>query len=150
MQFKSGFLVLMLAVSPAFAQTPAPPSPDTERIVMRHMELVQKGDLATMLTDMADPCTLIGVAGARVFTHADMIKRFSAQFARRPPQRIDLVAKAFFGNIGYVVYTADPGTPDEHQFAETFFIRDGKIVAYSNSQFDKIRSAQSAAAPPTK
>jgi hypothetical protein len=150
MQFKSGFLVLVLAISPAFGQTPAPASPETERIVMRHMDLVQKGDLATMLTDMSDPCTLIGVAGARVFTHADMIKRFSAQFARRPPQRIDLVAKAFFGNIGYVVYTADPGTPEAHQFSETFFIRDGKIIAYANTQFDKLRTAPAAAAAPPK
>ncbi len=46
--------------------------------------------------------------------------------------------KAFAGNIGYVVYTADPGTPTEHLFAETFFIQNGKIVAYSNSQFKQL------------
>lgn len=60
------------------------PSLDTERIVMRHVELVRKGDLAIMLTDMADPCALIGPGGARVFTRADVFKRFSEQFARRP------------------------------------------------------------------
>ncbi len=150
MPFKSGILVLVLALSPAFGQTPASPSPETERIVMRHMELVQKGDLPTMLTDMADPCALIGVAGARLFTHADMLKRFSAQFARRPPQRIELVAKAFYKNMGYVVYTTDPGTPDQHQFSETFIVQDGKIIAYANTQFDQLRNAPPAAAAPQK
>lgn len=50
------------------------------------------------------------------------------------------MAKAFFGNIGYVVYTADPGTPDEHQFCETFILEDGKIIAYAGTQFDKLRN----------
>ncbi len=148
MRFQLGLFVLALAAIPAFGQTPAPPSPETERIVMRHMELVEKGDLATMLTDMSDPVTLIGVAGARVFTHADMLKRFSEQFAH--PDRLELVTKAFFGSIGYVVYTVNPGTPDSRQFAETFFVKNGKIVAYSNSQFKTLLNAPSAAPQPAK
>jgi hypothetical protein len=130
------FLVLALAASPLFGQTMAPPSPETERIVMRHMELVEKGDLLTMLNDMSDPVALIGVAGARVFTRAEMIKRFTVQFSK--PQPMKLLYKAFWKDIGYVVYASDPGLPNEHLFAETFFIQNGKIVAYSNSQFKEL------------
>ncbi len=143
MRSQAIFLILALAATPLFAQTMAPPSPETERLVMRHMELVEKGDLITMLNDMSDPVTLIGVAGARVFTRADMIKRFTVQFSK--PQPMKLMYKAFAGNIGYVVYTSDPGLPTEHMFAETFFVQNGKIVAYSNSQFKQLVNRPTAA-----
>jgi hypothetical protein len=101
-----------------------------------------------MLADMSDPVTLIGASGARVFTKADMLKRFTEQFAH--PDHIELAYKAFAGNIGYVIYTVNPGKPNTRQFAETFFIQNGKIVAYSNTQFQTLLNAPSASAPATK
>jgi hypothetical protein len=148
MRFGPTCIVLALGAAPVFAQTMAPPSPETERIVMRHMAMVEKGDLKTMLEDMSDPVTLIGPSGARVFTKADMLKRFSEQFSK--PDHIELQYKAFAGNIGYVIYTVNPGKPGTHQFAETFFIQGGKIFAYSNSQFQTLLNVPQPAQPAKK
>ncbi len=143
MRFQPGLVVLALAAIPAFGQTPAPPSPVTERIVMRHMYWADKGDLAAAASEMADPVTIIGGGGARIYTKADLFKRFATVWAK--PTHIVLVRKACAGNICNVVYTANPGKPDEHQFQETFFVQDGKIVAYSNTAFDHLYSAKASA-----
>lgn len=144
MRFQPGFLLLALAAIPAMGQSPAPPSPVTEAIVMRHMVWADKGDLAAAANEMADPVTIIGGGSARVFTRAELFKTFAAAWAN--PTHIVLVRKACAANICNVVYTANPGKPDEHQFQETFFVQDGKIVAYSNTAFDHLYSAKAAAA----
>ena len=144
MRFLPGFLVLAIAAIPASGQTPAPPSPVTEAIVMRHMDWADKGDLAAAANEMADPVTIIGGGGASVYTREQLFKRFAAAWAK--PTHIVLVRKACAGNVCNVVYTANPGTPDEHQFQETFFVQDGKIVAYSNTAFDHLYRAKAAAA----
>jgi hypothetical protein len=110
---------------------------------MRHMVWADKGDLTAAANEMADPVTIIGGDSARVYTRAQLFKKFAAIWAK--PTHIVLVRRACAANICNVVYTANPGKPDEHQFQETFFVQDGKIVAYSNTAFDHLYTAKAAA-----
>lgn len=137
MRLRTAFLFLMLAAAPAFGQTPPVPSPEaakTEEVVMRHMHQVLSGDIEGMLKDMTDPLTLIGPTGARVYTHEAFRKQFAPSFANEP-RRFKITRTAFSDKIGFVLCTDNPGQKDEYQFAETFFLEQGKIVGYSRMNF---------------
>ena len=134
MRLRTAYLLLVLLAAAASGQTPSPETAKTEAVVMRHMQQVLSGDLDGMLKDMADPVTLIGPTGPRVYSHEAFRKQFAPSFANEP-RRFQITRTAFEGNMGFVLCTDNPGQKDEFQFAETFFLQNGKIVGYSRVNF---------------
>jgi hypothetical protein len=106
----------------------------TEAVVMRHMEFVLRNDVKGMLKDMGDPITIIGPNGPRVMSQAEFYKTFAPSFATQP-RAFKIARTTFAGNMGLVICTDNPGQPEEYQFAETFYVEQGKIVAYSRVNF---------------
>lgn len=126
------------------ASSPPPPAANaakmteatkiTEAVVLRHMDYVLRNDMDGLLKDMGDPITILGPNGPRIFSHAEFYETFAPSFANEP--RVFKVTRtAFGGNMGIVISTDNPGTPQEYQFAETFYVEQGKIVAYSRVNF---------------
>ena len=119
--------LLGLAAVPAWSA--APPG-STEDLVARHLAASAKGDVEGIVADYSDDAVSISPGGV---THGkdELRKLFSAIFGgaagSHPP--LVLQQQVYAGEIGYITWTQNAGTPAEVHGSDTFVVRNGKIVA---------------------
>jgi hypothetical protein len=137
MRLRNALLFLLFVTTAASGQTveeTRAATKTTEEVVMRHMNLVLRNDLKGMLRNMGETITLISPNGPRVYSQEEYYKNFEQSFATQP-RTFRIARTAFAGNMGTVICTDNVGLPEEYQFAETFYVEKGKIVAYSRVNF---------------
>jgi ketosteroid isomerase-like protein len=104
-----------------------------ETIVAHHLASAQRGDVDSVMADYAADAVLITPDTA--ITGRSAIR---AVFQRLvggnaapgdSPGALQVQKRVFKGNVGYLLWVQHAGTPDEVRGSDTFFIRNGKIVA---------------------
>jgi hypothetical protein len=122
-------LAAALLARPAFAD---PQSDETERVVMRHLAASEAGDASVVPRDYAaDAVVIFGPEPAKGL--AAITKEFENLYARTR-LKLTYTRKVFTGNVGYVVWTMN-----DIRGSDTFFVRDGKIVAQTSIVFAPAR-----------
>jgi ketosteroid isomerase-like protein len=104
-----------------------------ETIVAHHLASAERGDVDSLMSDYAADAVLITPDTA--ITGKSAIR---AVFERLvggnsapggAPGVLRVQKQVFRGNVGYLLWVQHAGTPEEVHGSDTFFIRDGKIVA---------------------
>jgi hypothetical protein len=123
------FLTLLapaiLAAAPVFADEQ---SDETELVVMRHLAASEAGDASVVPRDYAEDAVVI--FGNEATTGVDAIQQVFENLYARTEMRLTFTRTVFEGNVGFVVWTMD-----DLRGSDTFFVRDGKIVAQTGVVF---------------
>lgn len=130
MQFNRPIIAaLLLGLTPMAAWSDAPKG-STQDLVARHLAASAKGDVEAIVADYSDHAVSISPGGV---THGkeELRKLFTAIFGGPPGSHPPLVLQqqVYDGEIGYITWTQNAGTPQEVHGSDTFVVRKGKIVA---------------------
>ena len=104
----------------------------TKDVVGRHLEFFGKGDLKGILSDYAPGAVLFTPDGP--LRGADAIRPlFQAMFAEfgKPGAAFSMKQQSVEGDYAYILWTAETADNVYEVGTDTFFVRDGKIVAQS-------------------
>lgn len=115
----------ILAAAPVFADEQ---SDETELVVMRHLAASEAGDASVVPRDYAEDAVVI--FGNEATTGVEAIQQVFENLYARTQMRLTFTRTVFEGNVGYVVWTMD-----DLRGSDTFFVRDGKIVAQTGVVF---------------
>jgi dienelactone hydrolase len=101
----------------------------TERVVMRHLDASHEGDATVIRRDYAKDAVVIfgGTATAGI----DAVEQVFVNLYARTPMDLNYTARAFEGNVGYVVWTMNNLTG-----SDSFIVRDGKIAVQTGVVFN--------------
>jgi ketosteroid isomerase-like protein len=123
-------VVLILRPVTSFS---GPSHSNLETIVAHHLAAAERGDVDSMMRDYAADAVLITPDTA--ITGKSAIR---AVFQRlvggnsapgNSPGGLQVQKQVFKGNVGYLLWVQHAGTPEEVHGSDTFFVRDGKIIA---------------------
>jgi ketosteroid isomerase-like protein len=110
-----------------------PTTTNVETIVAHHLASAERDDVDSLMADYAANAVLItpdtAIIGKSAI-RAVFQRLVGGNTAPGGPQGALQVQKQVFkGNVGYLLWVQHAGTPEELHGSDTFFIRDGKIVA---------------------
>lgn len=99
-----------------------------EQIVAHHLSAAAAGAVDDLVSDYAASAVLItpdGVTKGKQAIH-DVFQRLLGGPTR---PALEVKKQTFEGEIGYLVWTQNAGTPNEVRGSDTFVVHHGKIVA---------------------
>jgi ketosteroid isomerase-like protein len=102
-------------------------------IVAHHLASAERGDVDSLMSDYAADAVLItpdtAIAGKSAIraVFKRLVGGNSAPSGSAGALQVQ--KRVFKGNVGYLLWVQHAGTPAEVHGSDTFFIRDGKIVA---------------------
>lgn len=104
----------------------------TKEVVGRHLEFFGKGDLKGVLSDYAPEAVFFTPDGPLRGTDA-MRPFFQALIAEfgKPGATFNMKLQSVEGDYAYILWTAETADNVYELATDTFFVRDGKIVAQS-------------------
>jgi ketosteroid isomerase-like protein len=125
-------LAIVFMMSPLCCQAGAT-TPTADTIVAHHLASAARGDVDSLMADYAADAVLITPDTAirgKAAIRAVFQRLVGGNSAPGGTQGALQVQKQVFkGNVGYLVWVQQAGTPDEVRGSDTFFFRNGKIVA---------------------
>lgn len=100
----------------------------TKEVLDRHLELRQKGDLETDLQENYSEEVVLLTDNSVVHGHDGL--RYSADrlAVQLPESKFKYVSKSVEGEYALLVWKAHSNKKDVHDGADSFVIRDGKII----------------------
>jgi hypothetical protein len=128
---RSAIAVLSLLLAAALPARPVfadQQSEETERVVMRHLAASEAGDASVVPRDYAEDAVVI--FGPEPAKGLEAIKKEFENLYARTRLKLTYTRKVFTGNVGYVVWTMN-----DIRGSDTFFVRNGKIVAQTSIVF---------------
>jgi ketosteroid isomerase-like protein len=129
---------ITLAVAIVFVVKPlvsfsGPTTPNVETIITHHLAAAERGDVDSVMTDYAADAVLItpdtAITGKRAIRAVFQRLVGGNSAPGSSPGALQVQKQVFKGNVGYLLWVQHAGTPQEVHGSDTFFIRDGKIVA---------------------
>jgi ketosteroid isomerase-like protein len=116
----------VLATAPAFAQT----EPTPAEIVQRHMQFANAGNIDAMIADYADDAVLL-TAGRAVQGKTALRGAFTALLGggaggKKPD--IKPIKVWSEGDVGFVTWEMNAGTPTAAKGGDSFLVHHGKII----------------------
>jgi ketosteroid isomerase-like protein len=108
-------------------------SANVETIVAHHLASAERGDVDALMADYAADAVLItpdtAITGRSAIraVFQRLVGGNSAPGSRQGALQVQ--KQVFKGSVGYLLWVQHAGTPDEVRGSDTFFIRDGKIIA---------------------
>ena len=115
-------LMVSVAALAAASVHAADRTSETEEVVMRHLAASEAGDASVVPRDYADDAIVI--FGNTATKGVEGVQQVFEDLYARTDLNLTITRAVFEGPIGYVVWTMD-----QLQGSDTFFVRDGKIVA---------------------
>jgi ketosteroid isomerase-like protein len=110
-----------------------PTTSNVETIIAHHLASAQRGDVDSVMTDYAADAVLItpdtAITGKRAIRAVFQRLVGGNSAPGGSPGALRVQKQVFKGNVGYLLWVQHAGTPDEVHGSDTFFIRDGKIIA---------------------
>jgi len=104
----------------------------TNDVLDHHLKAIEQGDVDAVLSDYAPDAVLFKEDG--VFKGADAIRpvfeKFVAEF-QKPGTTISTKQRLVEGDYAYMVWTADTADNVYELATDTFFVKQGQIVAQS-------------------
>jgi len=104
----------------------------TNDVLDHHLKAIEQGDVDGVLSDYAPDAVLFKEDG--VFKGADAIRpvfeKFVAEF-QKPGTTISTKQRLVEGDYAYMVWTADTADNVYELATDTFFVKQGQIVAQS-------------------
>jgi hypothetical protein len=104
----------------------------TNDVLDHHLKAIRQGDVDAVLADYAPDAVLFRKDG--VFKGVDAIRQvfetFVAEF-QKPGTISNTKQRLVVGDYGYMVWTAETADNVYELATDTFFVKDGKIVAQS-------------------
>jgi ketosteroid isomerase-like protein len=104
-----------------------------ETIVAHHLASAERGDVDSVMADYAADAVLItpdtAITGRSAIRAVFQRLVGGNSASGRPQGALQVQRQVFKGSVGYLLWVQHAGTPGEVRGSDTFFIRDGKIVA---------------------
>jgi ketosteroid isomerase-like protein len=110
-----------------------PTTANVETVITHHLAAAERGDVDSMMTDYAADAVLItpdtAITGKRAIRAVFQRLVGGNSAPGGSAGALQVQKQVFKRNVGYLLWVQHAGTPDEVHGSDTFFIRDGKIVA---------------------
>ena len=119
------FITTILTTTSALADTAIS---STQKVVEHHVQSGNDRNIEEVMHDYADDAILIGPGGT-VYKGKQAIRTSFEQLMQQDAGSIITAdQKVFEGEVGYVVWTMNAGTPGAAHGSDTFIVHNGKIA----------------------